>query len=104
VETVVRLGALSGERRMMAYNQHGELSEEKSIHDSKELSINDKRRVFEPSEASKRNTPSSETRFSCQYDKHGNWIERVISSRQGPDKPFTVSSVDRRSLTYYPAV
>jgi hypothetical protein len=59
--------------------------------------------MVEPSEPTTRKSRISEGRFSYQYDEHGNWIERVISGRFEPDKSFTVSSVDRRSLTYYPA-
>ena len=103
VETVLRLGALGGEWKRMTYNQHGDLSEEESARDSKELSIDDQGCVVATSEPSTRKTPSSEARFSYQYDGLGNWIERVISSRYQADKPFAASSVDRRSLTYYPA-
>ena len=103
VETVVRLGALGGSWTTMAYNEHGDLSEERSAHDSKKLSLDDQGHMVEPSEPSTRKTPVSEARFSYQYDEQGNWIERVISSRHEPDGPFAVSSVDRRSLTYYPA-
>jgi hypothetical protein len=104
VETVVRLGALGGSWTTMAYNEHGDLTEEKSAHDSKELSVDDQGHMVEPNEPSPRKMPISEARFCYQYDEHGNWVERVISTRSDPDKPFTVSSVDRRSLTYYPAV
>jgi YD repeat-containing protein len=103
VETVVRLGALGGSWTTMAYNEHGDVSEEKSGHDSKELSVDDQGHMVEPSEPATRKSRISEGRFSYKYDEHGNWIERVISVRFEPDKPFTVSSVDRRSLTYYPA-
>jgi len=104
VETVDRLGAFRGEWKTMAYNEHGNLREEKSVRDSKELSIDDQGRVVEPSEPSTRIRPMSEARFSYQYDEQGNWIERVISSRTEAEKPFAVSSVDRRNVTYYPVV
>lgn len=103
VETVTYLGTIGGERKTMAYNEHGDLSEEKSSRTFKQLSIDDQGRIVEASEASTSEAPSSEARFSCQYDAYGNWIERVISSCPQPDKPFAVCSVDRRSLTYYPA-
>jgi YD repeat-containing protein len=103
VETVFRLGALGGSWKTMAYNEHGDLSEERSADDSKGLSVDDQGHMVEASEPSTGKAPISEARFSYQYDEHGNWIERVISSRHEPDKPFVVSSVDRRSLAYYPA-
>jgi hypothetical protein len=103
VETVLRVGTVSVERKIMTYNRHGDLSEEKSVHDSKLPSIDDQGRVVERSGPSARKTPSSEAQFSYQYDEHGNWIERVVSTRQEPNKPFTVCGVERRSLSYYPA-
>lgn len=102
VETISRMGAFDNGRKKMTYNQHGDLSEMQSTRDSKEIGIDDEGRVVEPSEP--RRAHNSEARYSYQYDEHGNWIERVISIRREPDKPFTVSSVDRRSLTYFPTV
>jgi YD repeat-containing protein len=104
VETVVRLGALGGSWQTMAYNEHGDLSEEKSVHDSKELSVDDQGHLVQAGQSSTRKTPISEARFSYQYDEQGNWIERVISTRPDAEKPFAVSTVDRRSAAYYSAV
>jgi hypothetical protein len=101
IETVSRLGTFDNEREIMAYNQHGDVSETQSARDSKEISIDDEGRVVEPAEP--RRAHNFEARYSYQYDEHGNWIERVISIGWESDKPFTVSSVDRRSLTYFPA-
>jgi hypothetical protein len=88
----------------MAYNEHGDLAEEKSAHDSKEFSVDDQGHMVQPSEPSTPKTPISEARFSYQYDEQGNWIERVISSRPEAEKPFAVSSLERRSLSYSPPV
>jgi YD repeat-containing protein len=104
VESVIRLGALGGSWKTMAYNEHGDLTEEKSAHDSREFSVDVQGHMVQPSEPPSRKTPITEARFSYQYDDQGNWIERVISSRPEAEKPPAVSSVDRRSLTYYPAV
>ena len=104
VETVSRMGTLGGERKTMTYNQHGDVSEEKSTHDSREIAIDDEGHVVEPNESPSSRARTSEARYSYRYDEHGNWTERAISIRQGPDKPFTDSTVDRRRLTYYPAI
>jgi YD repeat-containing protein len=102
VETVSHMGTFDNELKKMAYNQHGDVSETQSTCDSREISIDDEGRVVEPDEP--RRTHNSQARYSYQYDEHGNWIERFISIGGEPDKPFTVSSVDRRILTYFPAV
>jgi len=102
VETVLLFGDLGGERKIMAYNQHGDLSEEKSVHNWMLPGIDGQGRIVERSGPSAGETLASESRFSYQYDEHGNWIERVVSTRGAPDMPFTVCGVDRRSLYYYP--
>jgi YD repeat-containing protein len=102
VETISRMGTFDNERKKITYNQYGDVSETQSTRDSKEIGIDDEGRVVEPAEP--RRAHNSEARYSYQYDEHANWIERVISFRQEPDKPFTVSSLVRRTLTYYPAV
>jgi YD repeat-containing protein len=81
VETVLHVGTFGVEWKIMDYNQQGDLSEEKSVHDSKPPSIDDQGRVVEPSRPSAPKTPNSEARFSYQYDEHGNWTERVVSTR-----------------------
>ena len=43
----------------------------------------------------------SETRYSYQYDQHGNWTEKTVSYRSSSDAVFQPSTVIRRSLTYY---
>jgi hypothetical protein len=43
----------------------------------------------------------SETRYSYQYDQHGNWTEKTVSYRSGSDAAFQSSTVVKRSLAYY---
>jgi YD repeat-containing protein len=43
----------------------------------------------------------SETRYSYQYDQHGNWTEKTVSYRSSSDAAFQSSTVIKRSLTYY---
>ena len=43
----------------------------------------------------------SETRYSYQYDQHGNWTKKVASCRSSSDAAFQPSIVIKRSLTYY---
>jgi YD repeat-containing protein len=53
------------------------------------------------------NTPAasissySEVRYSYQYDRHENWIERAVSYRSSPHGTFQPSTVTRRTLVYY---
>jgi len=103
VETAFHFGALGGERRTTAYNDHGDLSEEKTYRNARELSIDDQGRIAGGENLTTNEAPSYEARSSYQYDEHGNWIERVVSGRSQPDQPFVECSLERRSLTYHPA-
>jgi YD repeat-containing protein len=49
------------------------------------------------------NESSSEswTRHEYRYDDHGNWLERVTSTRQAPDADFHRSTIERRTITYF---
>lgn len=46
-------------------------------------------------------SPYSEARYSYQYDEHGNWTERQMSSRSGAQRALQPSTVIKRTLTYY---
>lgn len=102
IETVSRMGIFDNELKKMAYNQYGDVSETQSTRDSTEISIDDEGHVVDPDE--RRGTHNSEARYSYRYDDYGNWIERVISIGREPNRPLTVSTVDRRTLTYFPAI
>jgi hypothetical protein len=75
------------------YNEHGDAESE----------ITRSTRPEEENEATAPGPPSSysETRYSYQYDQHGNWTEKTVSYRSGSDATFQSSTVIKRSLTYY---
>jgi hypothetical protein len=39
-------------------------------------------------------------RYDYRYDSHGNWTERVVSSRADAQSEFTRSNVEWRRITY----
>jgi hypothetical protein len=41
------------------------------------------------------------TRFEYQYDRHGNWIEQIISYKSNSNAEFQRLSRERRTITYY---
>jgi hypothetical protein len=45
--------------------------------------------------------PYEEVRYSYQYDRHDNWIEKTVSSRSSPDGTFQSSPATKRTLAYY---
>jgi hypothetical protein len=75
------------------YNEHGDTESE----------ITRSTRPDAENEATAPGPPSSysETRYSYQYDQHGNWTEKTVSYRSSSDAAFQSSTVINRSLTYY---
>jgi hypothetical protein len=99
VETTTDFGLLGGERMTLEYNEHGDEVERMVVESTRELSLDEKGRPIEPDQ------PPAERRFEVrqeyQYDEHGNWTERVVSSRPNPDEAFAVTNTERRTLDYY---
>jgi hypothetical protein len=83
----------------LEYNEHGDEVERMVVESTRELSLDEKGRPIEPDQ------PPAERRFEVrqeyQYDEHGNWTERVVSSRPNPDEAFAVTNTERRTLDYY---
>jgi hypothetical protein len=48
------------------------------------------------------NVQRQDVRYDYQYDREGNWTERIVSSRLQPGATFQRSNVERRQITYYP--
>ncbi len=97
-ETRWQMGPLGGDSKTMAYNDHGDPSEEVCEHDHRDHSIDDEGRL---SDAPVRQSVSrSEARFHYDYDAHGNWVTKTVESRSGADHGFTLSSVERRTISY----
>jgi hypothetical protein len=98
-ETRSQLGPLGKHRKTMAYNDHGDQSEEVSEDETRQYGIDEQGRLAERS--TKESVRRAEARFRYKYDTHGNWVEKVIEGRGGVDQEFTVSSMERRLLAYY---
>ena len=74
------------------YNEHGDAESEIT-----------RTRPEAENEPTAQGPPSSysETRYSYQYDQHGNWTEKTGSYSSSSDAAFQSSTVIKRSLTYY---
>jgi len=93
------MGPLGGDRKTMAYNDHGDQIEEVFEHDRREYGLDDEGRLSDA--PTKESVSRSEARFRYDYDTHGNWVMRTIESRGGTDQDFTQSSVERRTVSYF---
>ena len=75
------------------YNEHGDTESEITRSTRPEAENIDA--------ASRTRSSYSETRYSYQYDQHGNWTEKLVSYRSTFDSAFQSSTVIKRSLIYY---
>jgi len=98
-ETRSQFGPLGIHRKTVAYNDHGDQSEEVFEHETRGYRIDEQGRLSE--RPTKESVRRSEARFRYNYDTHGNWVEKVIEGRGGVDQEFTLSSIERRMLAYY---
>jgi YD repeat-containing protein len=97
IETRSKIGPLGEDRRTAAYNEHGDQIEEVFEHTEREYGMDEQGQL---SERPTKEVTRSEARFRYEYDAHGNWVEKVIEGRGREDEDFTVSSVERRTLSY----
>jgi hypothetical protein len=85
------------------FNQEDEIDTTYNEHGDTELEITRSSRPKAENAPTAPGSPSSysETRYSYQYDQHGNWTEKTVSYRSSSDAAFQSSTVIKRSLTYY---
>jgi hypothetical protein len=85
------------------FNHEDEIYTTYNEHGNAESEITRSTRPEAENEPTAPGPPSSysETRYSYQYDQQGNWTEKTVSYRSGPDAAFQSSTVIKRSLTYY---
>jgi hypothetical protein len=91
-----RMGALSEDRTKFRYDDHDNPIEENSEHRAREMGIDDDGAVQTKEEEPR----IHHVRFEYRYDGHGNWTERVVSSRTGAQTDFHRTNVVRRTITY----
>ena len=98
-ETRSRIGPLGSDTKTVAYNDHGDQSEEVFESEKQDYNIDDQGRL---SDAPTRQSVSrSEARFRYEYDANGNWVRKTVGSRAANDQEFILSSVERRTVGYF---
>jgi len=90
-------GPLGRERQTMAYNDRGDQTEVITEDEHRGFGFGDGGEMIE----TEHRTSRSEARFRYVYDERGNWIEKVVEWRQRTEEDFSVSAVERRTITYY---
>jgi hypothetical protein len=97
IERRMAMGGLAERRYLFRYDEYDNPVSQTSEERSREVGYADDGSVQMPNDQ----THWSETQFTYVYDARGNWIERIVSSRQRPDAPVTRSSIERRTIEYY---
>jgi len=97
VERATEMGLLSGERSAFRYDPHGNPIEESTAQEDREFEADEQGELH----VTKEGSHTQDTRFQYQYDKQGNWTERVVWGRLEPNPNFERGNVERREITYH---
>ena len=99
LERSTRMGVLSESRTTYHYDDRDNPIEEVTEDQSREIGADS------PDEAPRARSETArrhQVRYEYQYDREGNWTERIVSSRQQDSSSFQRSNVERRQITYHP--
>jgi hypothetical protein len=98
IEQTQQMGLFGYEKTVSFYNDHGDLTKQRnySTHQG-DISVDEKGNIVSPPPAPER--LESETDFSYEYDKRGNWTWKKISTLRYPESRW--ETVEERSITYY---
>jgi hypothetical protein len=91
------MSALSEERTVFRYDDHGNPIEETTEDYNREAGIDENGEL----RAAAENTRKYQMRFEYRYDAQGNWTERIVWNRHEPNPDFQRSNVERREISYY---
>jgi hypothetical protein len=98
IETISSMfGSVGKERETLAYNQYGDPIAVWSEHESREYGFNEAGQL----DSRPGHQDHSEARFLYEYEPRGNWTRKITETRHGANPEFSVSSTERRSLTYF---
>jgi hypothetical protein len=98
IETLSHMfGSIGKDRETLDYNQHGDPIAQISEHESREYGVNEEGQLADRLAHQNR----SEARFRYEYDTRGNWTSKVTEVRNGDDANFSVTSTERRTVTYF---
>ena len=90
-------GRLGNHRETMDYNQHGDVIAQTSEDENREYGFDDEGRLADRPATQHR----SEARFLYEYDALGNWTSKITETRSHENQDFSVTSTERRTLTYF---
>src|SRR5579871_263802 len=99
VETRSIMGPLGFDRKTVVYNEHGDSVAEVHEHEERDYTIDEEGRIADSPAREK--VSRSEVRLQYDYDSRGNWLSKTVEGRHGSDDEFALSTVERRTITYF---
>jgi len=99
VKTRLNMGPLAVDSKTVTYNEHGDPILEVDDHEGREFAIDDEGQATDS--PTRESVSRSETRFRYDYDSQGNWVSKTIEGRSRTEDEFTLSAVERRTITYF---
>ena len=105
VEKRLARGVMGDEIIKIAYNIHGDVSDEVTVGMENpdwraEFGMDEHGNMIPVTHPEAQDPSQNETRYSYEYDAQGNWTKKTMSTRSGQGELKT-STVVHRTLTYY---
>ena len=91
------MGNLGGDLTTYRYGERDEPVEETTEHRTREASLDESGNVKYSSDR----INVQHYQLEYLYDAHGNWTERIVSSRSESEPTFQRSNIERRTISYY---
>jgi hypothetical protein len=98
LEKTMRMGTLSESRTTYRYDDRDNPIEQVEEDQDRELGVD---KPGDTPRTRNETVRRHDVRFEYQYDREGNWTERIASTRREPNAIFQRSNVERREITYY---
>jgi YD repeat-containing protein len=99
IETRSNIGPLGFDKKTVIFNENDDPLIEVYEHEERDYGIDEAGRIAD--NPSRENVSRSEARFRYEYDSEGNWLSKTVESRSGSADRFSLSAVERRSITYF---
>jgi hypothetical protein len=100
VETRSNIGPLGFDKKTITYNEFGDPLVEVYEHEERDYAIDEEGRIADS--PTRENLSRSETRFRYNYDSQRNWVSKTVETRPDSEDEFSLSAVERRTITYFP--
>jgi hypothetical protein len=106
LEKKVTGGAFGDEITTYIYNEHADVTEERSAHLMSpevgvEYGMTQEGKMIPVSPPRKPEGSHSEIRYTYEYDSHGNWTKKTTIARYDPKGEFLTTVIVERTLSYY---